>query len=216
MVLKAGGITVRRSLTVYHNPQSSAAEQYRSIRNNIQFFSENHKVRSMVVTSPGTGEGKTTTACNLALSIAARGERVLLIDADFKTPTMHLTFNVPNTGGLTSVLIGKLSLAEAMYPSDIPGLDILPSGPVGMRSAELITSQGISFLLQRAKEKYDTVIIDGPPVLISSDAAVLANLCGGVIFVVQRGKTQKEAASEAKRTLERVKANILGVVVNKK
>ncbi|WP_157279929.1 CpsD/CapB family tyrosine-protein kinase [Paenibacillus swuensis] len=206
---------MKRNLLTFVNPQSRVSEQYRAIRNQIKFFAGEQTVRSVVITSPGIGEGKTTTAVNLAVSMALRGDRVLLVDADLSKPRLHVTFNVPNVSGLSGMLTGKLTLHEAVSHTEIHGLDVLCSGPVHGREAELIASNGVNILLHKARERYDLVMFDCPSVLTVTDTSIMANQCDGVILVINSGRTDKAAALEAKKVLERVKANVIGVVMNK-
>lgn len=213
---RAETAAISRSLITYTNPFSNAAEQYRNIRSNIQFISMNHKLHSIIVTSPGFGEGKSTTAVNLAISMAQRGDKVLLIDADLRKPTMNTTFNLPNTVGLSNVLTGHAAIEDVVQKTGIGELEVLVSGPIRTQSAELLGSRSIRHLLQALKGKYDVVLFDCPPVLESSDTMIIAHECDGTILVIKSGVTQREKASEAKRAFELAKLKILGVIINKK
>jgi capsular exopolysaccharide synthesis family protein len=206
----------RMSLIAYNNPGSAVAEQYRTIRSNLQFMNDDSRMKSIIVTSPGSGDGKSTTAVNLAVSMANRGDRVLLIDADLCHPSMHLTFDVPNTVGLTDVLNDRAALEGAVYPTGIGKLEVLTSGPVREHAGELLGTLAMKRLLSSAGEQYDVMICDCPPVLEVTDTTLLAHECDGVILVLDSGRTEREAAMEAKKALELARAKILGVVLNKK
>ncbi|WP_396652955.1 CpsD/CapB family tyrosine-protein kinase [Metabacillus arenae] len=206
----------KKSLITYINPNSLIAEQYRTIRANIQFSSVEKKFRSIAVTSPGFGEGKSTTVSNLAISMAQQGEKILLIDADVRNPTIHTAFNLNNDVGLTNVLIGTSSVNDAVYQTEIGRLGVLTSGPTPPNPAELIGSEAMRNLIKKALADYDLVLFDCPSVLEAADTKILANECDGVILVVSSGKTDKEKALEANRVLTMARATLLGVILNDK
>lgn len=203
-----------RSLITAKMPKSPISEQYRTIRTNIQFSSVDEEIRSIVVTSAGPGEGKSTTAANLAVVYAQQGKRVLLIDADLRKSTVHYTFRVENIYGLTRVLMKQVSLVEAAQPCDVEHLDILPSGPIPPNPAELLASKHMEELLNEAKEIYDIIILDTPPVLAVSDAQILSNRVDASVLVVSSGRTEQEAAKKAKDVLNAGKGKLIGVVLN--
>lgn len=205
-----------RSLISMTAPKSPIAEQFRTIRTNIQFSSVDEELQTMIVTSSGPAEGKSTTTANLAVVFAQQGKRVLLIDADLRKPTVHYTFRTENHIGLSNVLTRQSSLEEAVTVTAQDKLWVLPSGPIPPNPSELLGSKGMKTLLEQAKEEYDVIILDTPPVLAVTDAQVLANLADGVVLVVSSGKTETDAAKKAKELLESAKAKILGVVLNNK
>lgn len=206
----------KRKLISALDPKSPITEQYRTIRTNIQFASIDKELKMLMVTSAGPGDGKSTTAANLAVTIAQQGKRVLLVDADLRKPTVHYTFNLTNTFGLTSVLTRQMTLEEAFVESSIQGLSILPSGPIPPNPAELLGSVSMETFLKNAKEMFDQVIFDTPPVLAVTDAQILANKCDGVILVVSSGKTEIEEATKAKEMLIASQGKLLGAVLNNK
>ncbi|UYZ24507.1 CpsD/CapB family tyrosine-protein kinase [Mesobacillus jeotgali] len=206
----------RRKLVSALDPKSPITEQYRTIRTNIQFASIDKDLNTIMVTSSGPGDGKSTTAANLAVTFAQQGKRVLLVDADLRKPTVHYTFNLTNTIGLTSVLTKQQTLEEAFVESSIPDLSILPSGPVPPNPAELLSSVSMDTFLKQAMELFDHVVFDTPPVLAVADAQILANKCDGVILVVSSGKTEIEEAAKAKEILISSKGKLLGAVLNNK
>jgi capsular exopolysaccharide synthesis family protein len=170
----------------------------------------------MIVTSSGPGEGKSTTTANLAVVFSQQGKRVLMIDADLRKPTVHYTFRTENHVGLSNVLTRQTTLEEAVQTTAQENLWLLTSGPIPPNPSELLGSKGMQNLLEQAKDEYDVVIFDTPPVLAVTDAQILSNLADGVVLVVSSGKTETDAAKKAKELLDSAKAKILGVVLNNK
>lgn len=203
-------------LVSHISPNSIISEQYRTIRTNIYFSSVDHKYKTLLITSPGYKEGKSTTVTNLAISMVQQGEKVLVIDADLRNPTLHATFNIDNTTGLTTALIGETSLGETVNSTEIEGLDIMTSGPIPSNPAELLSSTTFDQVIESVKGRYTVILFDSPPVLELTDARILANKCEGTILVVGSGKTQLEEAIETKRLLGLARANCIGVILNKK
>ncbi|MCT8140340.1 CpsD/CapB family tyrosine-protein kinase [Anaerobacillus sp. CMMVII] len=205
-----------RALITKVDPKSPISEQYRTIRTNLQFASIDRQLRNIMVTSTSPAEGKSTTIANLAVVLAQQGNRVLLVDADLRKPTVHYTFRCPNTKGLTSVLTKQAQLEDAIMLTDVENLDILTSGPVPPNPSELLSSKSMELLLTSTTVPYDIILLDTPPVLVVTDAQLLANICDGVVLVVSSGKTEIEQAIKAKELLEMSKAKILGAVLNNK
>lgn len=209
-------VSTKRKLIAMLNPKSPVSEQYRTIRTNIQFSAIDEEIRTIMITSSGPGEGKSTTTANMAIVFAQQGKRVLLIDADMRKPTVHYTFSLNNTFGLTNILARQMNIAEAVKPSLVEGLDILTSGPIPPNPAELLSSKAMKQFYEDACMEYDLVIFDTPPVLAVTDAVVLANQCDGTILVVSSGKTEIESAQKTKELLASAQAKMLGVVLNNK
>lgn len=206
----------QRSLVTMFNPKSPVSEQFRTIRTNIQFSSIDQEVRTLMVTSPGPAEGKSTIAANMAVVFAQQGRRVLLVDADMRKPTMHYTFNQLNTYGLTSVLTKEMTLVKAVKETKEKDLFVLTSGPVPPNPAELLSSMAMERFFREAEEQFDMIVFDTPPLMAVTDAQILANKCDGTILVVSSGKTDKDQLVKAKDLLDSVQSKLLGVVLNNK
>jgi len=206
----------KRKLVVKNDPKSPVSEQYRTIRTNIQFSTVDQEIRTLMVTSSGPGEGKSTTAANLATVFAQQGNKVLLVDADMRKPTVHYTFSLTNTFGLTTVLTKQSDLHDAATQIDSSNLFVLPCGPVPPNPAELLSSRSMDEFIEAALNEYDMVLFDSPPVLVVTDAQLLANKCDGTVLVVSSGFTEKENAVKAKEQLTTSKAKLLGVILNNK
>src|SRR5690625_1104357 len=209
-------LNLKRSLITYSNSDSIISDQFRTIRTNIKFLPGKKKERSILITSPGKGEGKSTTSANLAVSMTRQGEKVLLIDANLRDPTIHNTFKISNQVGLTDLLTAKARFSEVIYQTGIGRLDVLTSGSTFLNPAELLESDGMTSLLSTVTNSYSMVIIDSPAVLKSTETRVLANQCDGVILVVNRRKTKLGKLAESRKLLDLVDAKLVGAIINKK
>ncbi|MDE8675353.1 CpsD/CapB family tyrosine-protein kinase [Priestia aryabhattai] len=207
-------LTLKRRLLAHNSPKDPVAEQYRTIRTNIQFSNVDQDIKTIVLTSSGAEEGKSTTSANLATVYAQQGLKVLLIDADLRKPTGHYTFRLENHIGLTNVLTRQSTLAQAVQESEIPHLSVLTSGPIPPNPSELLASAQMAELLKEMKQQFDMIIFDTPPILAVADAQILANQVDGTILVVSSGKTEKDAALKSKELLSNAKGKLLGVVLN--
>lgn len=203
----------KRNLIVYSNPDSIISEQFRTLRTNVQFLTGGKK-SILLLTSPSSGEGKSTAAANLAVSMAQQKEKVLLIDANLRDPDVHFIFKISNNKGLADVLAGRVDLEDTVYHTEIGNLAILTSGQLDLNPAELLGSESMQTLFQKALLEYDLIIIDSPPVLEVTDTKLLANKSDGVILVISEGRTGFEKATEAKKALEFARAKIFGVILN--
>lgn len=198
------------------DPKSPISEQYRTIRTNIQYSTVDKNVRTLMVTSSGPGEGKSTTVANLAVTFAQQGKKVLLVDADMRKPTVHYTFNQTNTFGLTSVLTKQIPLEDAISETSVENLFVLTSGPIPPNPSELLSSKSMEQIFQTVEKLYDIILFDTPPLLAVTDAQILANRCEGTVLVVYSGKTEKEKMIKAKELLDSARSKLLGVVLNHK
>lgn len=199
-------------LILENKPKSVAAEAYRMLRTNILYSSFDKKIKTIVVTSARPEEGKTTVSCNLALSFAQEGKKVILVDCSLRKPKVHKNFKLSNMAGLSEVLIGQVELNKAIQTRN-SRLDILTSGKVPPNPSEMLSSKTMTELLQVLKNTYDIVIIDTAPVLPVTDGQVLAAKADGTILVIRANKTKKDLVVEAKNTLEKIDANIIGTVL---
>jgi capsular exopolysaccharide synthesis family protein len=196
------------------DPNSVATEAYRALRVNIEFMLQGQKFRNIVVTSPSQGEGKSTTAANLAVVSAQAGWRVCLVEADFRRPTLHSAFDLPNHGGLAKALMHELPLNTVALPTDVPGLSMVVAGEFDSAQADLFSSQRIQQVRQDLELHYDLVIWDTPPVILVADAINLAAQCDGVILVVRSGSIPQSVLRRAGQQIQQVKGKILGVFLN--
>jgi capsular exopolysaccharide synthesis family protein len=203
-------------MTINKNLNSIVAEEYDMIRANIEFSSFENDCRSIMITSPSYGEGKSITTANLAISIAQDSKKVLIIDANIRNPSIHQIFKIKNTIGLTNILIGQKKLEETLNQTEFGRVGVVTSGPIPNNSEKLFRSVLLEQLITKAKELYDYVLIDVPPVLEENDTKIIAGQTDGVILVIRNGRTEDYLAVEAKNSLEVAHANMLGVILNAK
>jgi capsular exopolysaccharide synthesis family protein len=196
-------------------PRSDVAEAYRTIRTGIYFGGSDAKTtKTILITSPAPGDGKTTLASNLAIAVAQAGRRVLLIDADCRRPMQHRIFNGTDKRGLTSILSGEVSLVDAAQKTNVEKLDILPCGPLPENPSEILDSPALINLLEYASEIYDQILIDSPPVMPVTDARILAASCHATVLVLRADRSTRRAAEHARDALQSVGADLIGIVVN--
>lgn len=203
------------SLITLVDPSSPVSEQYRTIRTNIQFASSiDRKLQTLVVTSSGPSEGKSTTAANLAVVFAKSGQRVLLVDADMRKPTVFKTFQLTNEVGLSTVLSTSTRIDNAAQKTSIENLSVLTSGPKPPNPSELLGSMRMDQVIQEARNLYDIIIFDMPPIVAVTDAQIMASKVDGTLLVVRENMTKKESVTKARELLHLVNARVLGVVYN--
>jgi non-specific protein-tyrosine kinase len=194
------------------DPQSPAAEAYRSLAANLQFSYADRQLQTIGVTSAAAGEGKSTTAANLAIALAEGGRRVIVIDADLRRPSLHTLFGVDRQEGLSNLLIGEQTQLPLIDTAS-PGVRLLTSGPVPANPLEVLASRRFDQALALARAQADFVLVDTAPAGALADAAVLAPRLDGMLLVVSAGRTKRDLARRAREQLERVNANVLGVVM---
>lgn len=203
------------NIVTVKNPKAPISEAYRTLRTNIQFSSFDKKIQTIMLTSSGPGEGKSTTCSNLAVVMAESGANTILVDCDQRKPRLHKMFFVSNDKGLSDVLVGRVGFEEAVKQTEIKNLKLLTSGTMPPNPSELMASKKMEDFLEGLKNKFDYIIIDTPPVIAVTDAQLLSRYADGCILVVASSQVEKEAAVKAKELLLKVNANILGVVLNK-
>jgi capsular exopolysaccharide synthesis family protein len=206
-------VNLDRHLVAALAPRSLAAEQYRSLRTRISRVENSRAVRVLIVTSPAKGDGKSLTAANLALAMAEEfSQRVLLIDADLRRPSLHHLFDLPDAPGLTDVLIGAATLDDTLVTLDDYHLTVLPSGVQPTHPAELLGSAAMRRTLDTLRTRFDRLILDMPPVAPLADVHIAAAMADGILMIVRAGMTQKPAIERALAGLDMTK--VLGLVLN--
>lgn len=201
-------------LFTYLRPKSKHSESFRQVRTALYFSTHGGKCKTIQITSPRAGDGKTTIASNLAICIAQSGKKVLLVDADCRRPRVHKMFGFNNEKGLTNILSGNASPADVIRETQMPGLSLMTAGPSIPNPAEAITSEEFPALLKKLGEEFDVVLIDSPPLLAVTDPSVVAVRVDGVIVVVRVGRAERLDAERAAEMLRTLRAKVLGVIVN--
>lgn len=218
-------------LVSHFAPDSTLAESFRALRTNLSFISLEKDIKTLVFTSSSPHEGKTTSVVNLAITMAQAGNKTLLVEGDLRRPVISRMFGIDQTPGLadvilgnykwrdairtiTDIMMGKMSMDDIMKTPGIDNLHIMTSGTIPPNPAELVSSKGISEFIENVRSEYDIVLIDGPPVLAATDAAILGSRTDGVILVYQVGRISRGTLKRAKAQLDNVKANVTGVVLN--
>ena len=204
-----GGTTV----LITKQPDSVIAEAYRGLKTNIQYSSIDEQYKVLVITSAIPGEGKTTVAANLALALAESEKRVLLIDCDFRKPSLYKQFIICNMSGISQILTNELKLQEVLVSYN-DNLDIIPSGGKVPNPSEMLSSKAMDDFLNDMKECYDYIILDTPPMKAAADAQVLISRADAVLFVIKSNSTKKEDIKEAIDLIEKVQGKIIGTVLN--
>jgi succinoglycan biosynthesis transport protein ExoP len=210
----AGAAT--RDMFVLSNPRSSVAECCRSIRTNLLFMSPDKPARTLLITSAGPVEGKTTVAVNMAVTLAQSGLRVLLVDTDMRRPRLHRALGVPNgSEGISKAIVGEADVKGLIRTTDVPNLYLLPCGATPPNPAELLHSQRFKHIVSVLGEAFDHVIFDSPPVGVVTDAAILARLTDGTVLVAKAGRTSRDALARAHHQVSGDgNVNVLGCILN--
>jgi capsular exopolysaccharide synthesis family protein len=201
-------------LVTHLDPRSPVGEAYRSLRTNLAFARAHEPLKTILLSSPGPSDGKSTTVANLAITFAQQGQRTLLIDADLRRAVLDKLFTVPREPGLTDVLVGRAPLQQVVSETVIHNLHVMGSGPFPPNPSELLGSQSMREVLREAREHYDVVLLDSPPLLAVTDAAVLSTMVDGAILVVRTGATPRTSVRRAVSQLETVHGRLIGTVLN--
>jgi capsular exopolysaccharide synthesis family protein len=202
------------ALFVLHRPSSIEAEAYRSVRTALYFNTHGERHKVVQVTSPNMSDGKSTLAANLAVAIAQSGRTVLLVDADLRRPRLHRIFGLSARKGLAQVIEGEVEVAEAVRPTVVPNLSVLPCGPRPSNPAELLTLPRFADLLEELRESYDFVLVDTPPLLAVSDPCIVAPRVDGVLLTIRISRNGRPAAERGRDLLAALRVQVFGVVVN--
>src|SRR5215208_3355503 len=205
----------RHPVILRDEPLAAPSEAVRRLRTNLQFIDVANKPKSIVITSSVPAEGKSTIALNLAVSLADTGARIILVDADLRRPSMAEYVGIEGNVGLTTVLIGRADVTDVVQPLGTTTLDLLPAGQIPPNPSELLGSPAMSGLLNRLTASYDMVLLDSPPLLPVTDAAVLAKMAGGALVVVGADRIHRPQLAETLGSLEKAGAHVLGIVMNK-
>lgn len=203
------------SLITVKSPKAPVSEAYKILRTNIQFSSFDEKLKVILVTSAGPGEGKSTTAANLAVVMAQSGSKTLLIDCDQRKSSIHRLFGLSNTYGLSDLLSDEDNSKSAIVDSGVENLQVLTSGTKSPNPSELLGSRKMNQFMDSLREEYDYIILDAPPILIVTDAQIISKYSDGCLLVISSGEVEKDAVIKGKEALEQVHSKILGVVLNK-
>lgn len=205
---------MKKNIISLMNSKSRAAEAFRTLRTNIQYSSLDSEIKLLVVTSSSPQEGKSTVISNLAVTMAQSGKKVLLMDCDFRKPTIHKQFGIPNSNGLSDIIIGEKKIEECLKTSEVKNLYILTCGTVPPNPSELLGSKAMTKYLNELKEIFDIVLIDAPPVLAVTDAQLLSVNADGTLLVASYGKTEKKAVVKSKEMIDKVGGKLTGVIFN--
>ena len=205
---------VEAKMITRFSPKSPVSEAYRSFRTNIQFSDIDNPKRVILMTSSATKEGKSTTCVNLAITLAQMGSKVLLIDSDLRRPNLHNFFQMDKTYGLTNVLIGSLTFDDVIKKTEVENLDLITAGDIPPNPSEMVASERMKEFLKEARDRYDFVLLDSPPVIAVTDAAILTTRVDATILVVSSGLTGKSEIKRAINLIKNVQSNVLGVVLN--
>lgn len=203
-----------KQLIVHEQVKSPIAEAYRTLRTNLQFSGVSGCLKSLMFTSTGPGEGKSTTAANTAVALAQTNQRVILVDCDLRKPTQHKIFGL-RPKGLTNILSENISWESQLQPTMVNNLRLLAAGPIPPNPSELLGSPQMFQLLEELKKETDYLVVDAPPVMAVTDAGVLASKVDGILLVISSRMVRPELAQRAKELLLRANGKILGVVLNR-
>lgn len=203
-------------LVAFREPLSPIVEAYRVLRTNLQFSSVDKPLNAIMLSSPGPGEGKSITLANLAVVLAQSGKRVVIVDTDLRRPVQHRIFGLPNRRGFSDFIVsGEVEIEDWLQTTEVENLRLLSSGPLPPNPAELLSSTRMRQMVERLKSLADVVLFDSPPTLVVSDGLILSTMLDGILVVTDSGGTRRNDLKRMLQELDRVKANVLGVVLNR-
>lgn len=210
-----GGTDFRRRLITYEDPKSPISESYRSLRTNITYASADKKIKSLLVSSPQPGEGKSTTTANLAIAFAQLRKRTIVIDADLRKPVQHNVFDHPRGPGLAEYLIGEIEdLSTIIHATKVENLFIITAGGLPPNPSELLGSDRMSNLVDRLESEWDMVLFDSPPIVAVTDSSMISSEIDALLMVVKAGQTDRSAVDRALDTISNVKSPLIGAILN--
>ncbi|HBY18875.1 MAG TPA: hypothetical protein DEH00_06860, partial [Candidatus Marinimicrobia bacterium] len=201
-------------LITHFDPKSPVSEAYRSMRTNIELSGVDKSIKSVVITSAGPGEGKSTTIANLAIAFAQMDQKTLLVDTDMRRPVLQKVFKVPRVPGIADIITGTNTIEECIHETSVENLYILPSGNLPPNPSEMLGSKKMREIYQTLTEQYDKIFFDAPPIIAVTDASLLAKLCDGLVVVVKSGVTHDEALDQVQNIVQQIKLPMLGAVIN--
>ena len=200
------------ALITLTDPRSPASEAYRTLRTNLSFTGLDEPIRTLVVTSPAPGEGKSETVANLAVTMAQGGRETILVDCDLRKPSLHTLFNLESEPGFTNLLIGE-DESPSLQQTGVEGLRLLSSGLIPPNPADLLGSQRTDEIIAKLTDMAEIVLFDAPPVIAVTDATILGSKVDGVLLVISAGKTRRDQAERAKESLEKANVRIIGAAL---
>ena len=204
------------NIITLNRPKSPISEAYRTLRTNVEFSAIDSKSKTLLITSSSPKEGKTTTAVNLAVSIAQVGKKTLLLDCDLRKPQIHKIFKISNEmGGLSNILIDEIKAEQGIKETEVPYLYVLPSGKMPPNPSELLSSQKMQQFIEYLRQSFDYIVVDSPPLIVVTDAQIISKYCDACILIVAAGESDRNAVIKAKELLSNANANLIGIVLNK-
>lgn len=207
---------VLKTIFAISKPQSYVTEAYKILRTSIDYMNIDDKNQVLMITSSIPGEGKTTTICNLAVTIAQMNKKVLLVDCDTRRPKVHELFNIKRSPGVTNVLAEKRLVSEVVQPIDeINGLFVLTAGPLSPSPSELFASAAFEALMVGLRGEYDVILLDVPPILSVADSSVISKRADAIILVTAMNMISKETLMNSKKTLDNINAKVIGTVLTR-
>lgn len=206
---------IRANLVTVSDPRSAAAEAYRALRTNLSFSSLDDPIHTLIVTTPAPQENKSIVIANLAVIMAQGGNRTMLADCDLRRPALHEIFGVDNSRGLTTMMLDESAMSDPpVQETEIENLWLLPSGPLPPNPADLLGSRRMDAVIAQLTSRVDIVLLDAPPVIAVTDAAVLGSKVDGLLLVVSAGVSRRDHAERAKAMLDKVNIRIVGTVLD--